>query len=138
MREVTDLFGAGLFSLLVAVAMAYALLSLAPLLWPAWRAFRAPQRLPRRWLFVGVVCALVYGALTFFVAAVALPVDVYLVFIAPQLQEAKLPYGAMFVRVSDVVVNYWWVAAPAFQLLATWYLTRWLAARWERLCAALE
>ncbi|HEY0505757.1 MAG TPA: hypothetical protein VGD42_19910 [Lysobacter sp.] len=137
MREVIDLFGAGLLALLVAAAAVYLVLAFMPLLWPAWRAFRAPQRLPRPWLFVGVVGAIVYGAVTFFVAAIGVPMDAYLVFIAPQLQEAKLPYGAAFVGVSDVVVNYWWVAAPVFQLLATWYLTRRLAARWERICQAL-
>lgn len=135
--NVIDLFGAKLLALLVAVAAVYLVLAFVPVLWPALRAFRAPRRLPRPWLFVAVVSSVAYGMVAIFVFAVGVPMDAYLVFIAPQLQEAKLPYGAALVPASQFVVDYWWLAAPVVQLLATWYLTRRLSARWERICEAL-
>jgi len=135
--SVVELFGPGLFAMLVLVALVYLLLSLAPVLWPAWRAFRRRDRLPRPFLFVGVVTGLSYGVMSFYVFTFAVPVETYTVFIAPQLQEAGIPHGEALVRMSNWVTDYWWVPSPLMLLAATVWLTAWLARRWDRVCDAL-
>lgn len=134
--EAIELFGPKLGALLALVALAYFLFSFAPILWPAFRAFRRRTRLSRPWLFTGVVGALVYGMFWFFLCALVIPAEVYTIFIAPQLQEAGLPYGDAFVRVADLVGKYWWLGLPPLQLVSTVLVTRKLAAKWDRLCAA--
>lgn len=135
--EAMELFGPKVSALLALVALAYFLFSFAPILWPAFRAFRRKSRLSSPWLFTGVVGALVYGMFWFLLCALMIPAEVYTVFIAPQLQEAGLPYGEAFVRVADFIGNYWWLGLPPLQLIFTVLVTRKLTARWDRLCAAV-
>lgn len=135
--EAIELFGPKLSALLALVALAYVLFSFAPVLWPAYRAFRRKTRLSKPWLFTGVVGALVYGIFWFLLCALMIPAEAYTVFIAPQLQEAGLPYGKAFVSVADFIGNYWWLGLPPLQFVSTVMVTRKLAARWERLCAAV-
>jgi len=123
-------------ALLVLIAVAYSLLSLAPVIWPAFLAGRAGPVMPRRVLFVAVVAALVYGALSFLAFAVILPVEVYGIFVAPQLHEAGISYGAPVLSVTGFIRTYWWLLTPASQLALTWCITRRLMGRWAHICAA--
>jgi len=134
--EAIELFGPKLSALLALVAFAYFLFAFAPVLWPAFRAFGRKGRLPRPWLFTLVVGALVYGMFWFLLCALMIPAEMYSVFIAPQLQEAGLPHGEALVRVADLAGKYWWLGLPPLQLLSTVLVTRKLAAKWDRLCAA--
>ncbi len=131
-----EMFGPKLSALLAAAALAYALLSFAPVLWPAIVARRVRPTLPRRWLFVGVVAALVYGVFSFLAFAVLLPIEVYGIYIAPQLEEAGFANSSSLLQFSGFLADYWWVLVPPTQLLLTWYVTKSVKARWAHICAA--
>ena len=122
--EVIDTLGAEFVTLLALVAVAYLLLSLAPIIWPATRAFRRKRRLPRPWLFTAVVAALTYGFVYLVVAVVAIPVEAYVVFLAPQLQEMGQPYGKWLVSSARFIGGWWWVVLPPAVLAATIVLTQ--------------
>ena len=132
-----DTFGAKFTALLALAALAYLLVALAPLLWPAFRAFRRSRRLERPWLFTLTVAALTYGFVYLIVATVAIPVQAYVVFIAPQLQEAGQTYGSWLASVSSFIGQWWWTVLPLAVLAATIWLTRKLADKWSGICSAL-
>ncbi|KRA45189.1 hypothetical protein [Pseudoxanthomonas sp. Root630] len=133
-----ELLGIEMVALLAALAVAYFVVALMPAWWPALRAFRGKTRLPRPFLFVGVVAALVYGVYFLWGCIVLLPLEAYRIFIAPQLAAAGLPHGAWLVRGLDLVGGYGWLVAAAIQLVFTVWLTRRLARRWPSICAALS
>ncbi|MBW8311653.1 MAG: hypothetical protein K0M64_06405 [Rhizobium sp.] len=135
--EIIEELGAKFVALLAVVAIVYLLLALTPLIWPAARAFRRGRRLERPWLFIGVVGALVYGSVYLVVAVIAIPVQVYVVFLAPQLEESGHPYGSWLVTTARFVGEWWWPALPIALAFATVRLTGRLAARWPGICAAL-
>lgn len=134
--DAIEVFGPKLAALLAGVALAYALLSFAPVWWPAIVARRARPTLPRRWLFVGVVAALVYGVFSFLAFAFLLPIEVYGIYIAPQLEEAGIANGSSLLQISGFFAEYWWVLVPPTQLVLTWYVTKSVKARWAHICAA--
>lgn len=136
--EMIDTFGAKLTAILALVTFAYLLVALAPLLWPAFRAFRRSRRLERPWLFTFTVAALTYGFVYLIVAIVAIPVQAYVVFVAPQLQEAGHSYGSWLVAAASFVDQWWWPLLPLAVLAATIWLTRKLAAKWSGICSALS
>ena len=136
--EAQEAFGTELIALLALIAVVYLLLALAPLLWPALRAFRRGRRLERPWLFIWTVAALVYGSVYLVAATIAIPVQAYVIFIAPQLQELGQPHGEWLVAVSRFIGRWWWPALPVALAIATVVLTRRLATRWPALCAALK
>lgn len=135
--EVIDTLGAKFVAILALVAVVYLLLSLAPIIWPAIRAFRRKRRLPRPWLFTAVVAALAYGSVCLVVAVVVIPVEAYVVFLAPQLQEMGQSYGKWLVSSARFIGNWWWVVLPPGVLAATIVLTRKLAEKWSGICSAL-
>jgi hypothetical protein len=132
-----DTFGAKFTVLLALVAFAYLLVALAPILWPAFRAFRRSRRLERPWLFTLTVAALTYGFVYLIAATVAIPIQAYVVFVAPQLQEMGQPYGSWLVAASSFVGQWWWPLLPLAVLASTIWLTRKLAAKWSGICSAL-
>ena len=134
--DAIDMLGPKLSALLALIAAAYILLSLVPILWPAFLARRAGPQMPRRALFVSVVAALVYGAFSFLAFAVILPVEVYRIFVAPQLAEAGVAHGAPALSVTGFIREYWWLLIPAAQLVLTWHITKHLMERWPHICAA--
>jgi len=70
-------------------------------------------------------------------ATVAIPIQAYVVFIAPELQQAGRPYGSWLVAVSHFVGQWWWSLLPLAVLVATVWLTRKLAGKWSGICSAL-
>lgn len=134
--EAIEAFGPKLAAFMVLLAVAYGLLSFSPLWWPAIVAWRSRPLLPRRGLFVGVVAALVYGVFSFLAFAILLPVEVYGIFVAPQLELSGVAVGAPLLRVTGFVTDYWWLLIPPTQLVLTWYVTRKLKARWAHICSA--
>ena len=135
--EIIDAFGPKLIALMSIVALAYVLLTFAPLWWPAIVAWRARPALPRPWLFIGVVAALVYGVFSFLAFAIILPVEAYGIFVVPQLEDAGIaPPGVPVIRVFGIVVDSWWLLIPLTQLFLTWYITRQLQAKWHHICSA--
>ena len=134
--ELIDTFGLKLIALMGIVSLAYVLLSFAPLWWPAIVAWRARPALPRRWLFICVVAALVYGVFTFLAFAIILPVEAYSIFVAPQLEDAGIAPGVAVIRVFRFVTDFWWLLIPPTQLLLIWYITRQLQAKWAHICSA--
>lgn len=73
--DVIEAFGPKLIALMALVAVGWFLITLAPVIWPAYRARKAA--LDRPWLFTVVVAALIYGALNFVLLVVAIPVVAY-------------------------------------------------------------
>ena len=134
---VIDTFGAKFTAFLAVVALLYLLVALAPIFWPARRAFRRSNRLERPWLFTLTVAALTYGLVYLVAAVIAIPIQAYVVFVAPELQQAGRPYGQWLVAVSSFVGRWWWPILPLAVLVATVLLTRRLAAKWSGICSAL-
>ena len=134
--EVIELFGPKLGAMIISLALVYFVISFAPVWLPAIKAFRRGSRLPRPFLFVGTVAALVYGAFSFLAFAFLLPVEAYGIFIAPQLEAAGMVTGAGLLRASRFFVTYWWVFVPPIQLALTWYITSQVGQRWAHICAA--
>ncbi|MFT3667523.1 MAG: hypothetical protein QM795_02770 [Pseudoxanthomonas sp.] len=118
------------------MAVAYFLVSFAPVWWPALWAFRRRRSWPRPFLFVGIVAALVYGVFSFLGFAILLPMEAYGIFIAPQLEAADIVHGAWLVGISRFFANYWWLLIPPAQFAMTWIITRQVGRRWEHICAA--
>jgi hypothetical protein len=135
--ELIDAFGPKFAVLLALAAAAWLLLTLAPAIWPAFRAFRKKTALPRPWLFVSTVAALTYGALFLAIFVLLIPAEAYAVFIAPQLEAMGQPYGKSLVRVTRFIAAYWWLMLPPAQLAVTVLLTRRLANNWAGICSAL-
>lgn len=135
--DVIDTLGPKFVALLALITVAYFLLTLAPIIWPAFRAFRRKHRLQRPWLFTAVVAALTYGSVYLVVAIVAIPVEAYVLFLAPQLQEMGQPYGKWIVTSSRVIDEWWWTVLPPAVLASTVVLTRKLASKWPGICTAL-
>lgn len=132
-----EAFGPRLVAFMTLFAIVYGALSFAPVWWPAIVAWRARPTLPRKALFVGVTAALVYGTLLFLALAVFVPVLLYGVYVAPQLEASRVPGGTSVLRVAGFVNDYWGWLVPPIQLALTWYLTRTLSGRWVHICAAL-
>ena len=133
--DVIEAFGPKLIALMALVAVGWFLITLAPVIWPAYRARKAA--LDRPWLFTVVVAALIYGALNFVLLVVAIPVVAYSVFIAPQLEAMGQPYGRFVVTGARFAEQYGWLVVPIVQLVTTVVLTRKLGRKWAAICSAL-
>ena len=92
--------------------------------------------MPRRLLFVGVVAALAYGVLTFLLFGILVPIEVYVIWIAPQLEEAGIAHGAWLVGLVRSARDIWWWLVPIAQLALTWRITKHLLPRWAHICAS--
>lgn len=134
--EAIELFGPKLSAMIIVLGLAYFIISFAPVWVPAIKAFRRKSRLPRPFLFISTVAALVYGVFSFLAFAVLLPVEAYGIFIAPQLEIAGIAAGTGLLRTSRFFVNYWWLLVPPVQLALTWYITLQVSRRWVYICAA--
>ena len=130
-----DVFGGKLSAMLAAIAVFYFTIALLPVWWPALRAFRSRPRLPRPYLFVGVVAALVYGVSTFITVAIILPMAAVRIFIVPALEQAGVGYGTSLGHASNLFYEYGWIMLVPVEMLLTWYVTRRLAWRWAQVCS---
>ena len=135
--DLAEVFGTRAAALIGAATILYFSLTYFPALWPLVRARFLHPRLPRPWLFAFVVAGLVYGWFVMLLATLALPGQVFLVYIAPQLQEAGKPYGRWFVPALAFFVEYWWLLMPPLLLILTWLVTRMLARRWAAICSRM-
>ena len=134
--EAIEVFGAKQSAMIAALAAVYFLVSFAPVLWPALKAFRRSPRFSRPFLFVATVAALVYGVFSFITFAILLPVQMYSIFIAPSLESAGLAYGSGVLRISWFFTEFWWILIPPIQLVLTWFVTVQVGRRWEHICKA--
>jgi hypothetical protein len=116
------------------------LLALAwlPLLYPIFRVIRAKPELPWKLRFVLVTCSLTLGAAVLLVLVVWTPIEMYLVYIAPQLQAIGERVGGPFVAAADFVIAYWWLGSPLALSAASVLLTNYLLPRWARVVHALR
>ena len=124
---------------LIAIAIAWWLLSLAPVLYSALVATRTRPALPRRFLFVVVVVTLSYGLLVFFLFAITIPLAAFSVYIAPGLEasgELSVP-GRWLVATSRAISTWGWFVVPFFLAISSFKLTRYLATRWHQLVTGL-
>jgi hypothetical protein len=128
--DMIDVFGWELTAAFVAIGIAYSAVALAPVWWPAWRAWRGSPPLPRPFLFVGVAAALVYGVSTFILLAIFLPMSAIRIFIVPSLDHAGVWYGTPLGHVSHLFYEHGWLLIVPVELLLAWYVTRRLERRW--------
>ena len=123
--------------MIVVVGGLYILLAFLPLLYPSYVLFRTRPFLPRRLLFVAIVAALSYGIETFFLVAIALPLEAYAVFIAPPLASSGYPYARWLVLVARFIRGWGWLLLSIPPAIASVVLTRYLVTRWARILESL-
>ena len=135
--DVIHAFGPKLVGLMIAVVIAYYLLALSPVLWPAFRAFRRGNRLPRPLLFILAVATQTYGVLFLLFWVVSLPIEMYSIYIWPQVREMRHSYGSWAVISQEFVSKWLWLTIPVVLVLLAGIVTRTLGARWARIASAL-
>jgi len=123
---------------IVLVSVSFLLCTLSPLLYSSFVATRQRPVLPRRILFVTVVTAFSYGLFSFLSFVVGLPVQAYVVFIAPQLEFSGHYFGEPLVSAARFVLRFWWLWVGPVLLALSVVVTRYLAKRWSRIVAQLD
>ena len=114
------------------------LLGWLPLVYPLFKSFRAVPRLPWRIRFILVVASITYGSAFLALATIGLPIELYVVYVAPQLQALGERIGEPVVLAAEFLLSYWWVGAPVLLSVASVLLTRYLLPRWPRVVVALS
>ena len=112
--------------------------ALMPVLYPAFLAARTKPVIPRRILFVVAATCMSYGLLALFVLLVSWPLQLYSLFVAPQLQDAGRFYGAWLVAGGHFFTSSSWFALPVALVVASVLVSRYLARRWPRVVCALS
>ena len=135
--DIIQLFGPKFVGLMIASIIAYYLLALSPVLLPAFRAFSRGNRLPRPWLFILVVAAQTYGLIFLLFWVVSLPVELYSIYIWPQVRELGHAYGSWAVIAQEFVAKWFWLTIPVVLVLMAAIITRTLGTRWTRIASAL-
>jgi hypothetical protein len=126
-------------ALLIASIGAIVLLCvLFPVLYAVQLALKVKPTLPRRALFVWVVTSLSYGSLMFFLFAISLPLQLYSVYVAPQLQFSGYAYGHWLIAFQDFVMGYGFVLLPVVLAVTSSFGSRYLARRWTRVVGSLS
>jgi hypothetical protein len=124
--------------LLAAAVLAYFFVALFPIAYPAIRAARGGTRLPQAKWFVFTVACLSYGAFTALFFCVSLPIEFYMIFVAPQLQEMGQPYGSLLVKASRFMASYGWLVLPFVLAAFAFKITQFLYPRWPAVALALR
>lgn len=123
---------------IVAVAIAYDLVVLSPLIFPAVFAFRQRATLNRKLFFILAVAGFTYGLLLAFVMMVWLPVAGFMVYVAPQMRASGYLAKSWLISISDFAAQWWlFLLPPAIGILSL-LVTRYLGKRWNRIDAALR
>ena len=121
-----------------AVAIAYALCAVSPILYSAVVVLRHRPVLPRRVLFVCLVGVLSYGSVSCASYLLNVPIAAYLRFVAPRLEASGHYSGEPFASAGAELVRYWFFAAcfalPLFGIAVTSYLKK----RWQLIVEALR
>ena len=136
----TDVFG---FPIAMAVSMAMIAIAYffavhSPVLLALFAVWRQRKTMPRRVLFVGTVMGATYGLLVVFLMAICVPISAFLVFIVPALKDQGYLKNSIFLSVADFVVAWWWALLPFAVLLPAIFISRYFAARWDRIVEALH
>ena len=135
--DVIYAFGPKFAAAMIAGIIAYYLFALSPILWPAFRAFRRGNRLPRPLLFISTVATLTYGLLFLLFWVVSLPLERYSIYIWPTVQDLKHSYGSWAVAAQAFVAKWFWLTIPLVLVLLAGIVTRMLGVRWARIASAL-
>ena len=132
------LFTLGEALLLVVLASGVVLLGWLPVVYPLVKVFRTVPVVPWRFRFVLVVASSTYGIAFLILAVLGLPLEFYLVYLAPQLQALGERIGEPVVSAGEFLLSYWWIGAPVALSIASVALTRYLLPRWPRVVSALS
>lgn len=133
-----DAFGIKLVALLFIVFLLYLLLMAFPIIWPALRAFRSKNRLPRPWLFTGVVAGLSYGIFNLLIALLLLPIEAYLVFIAPQIRNSGHHELVWVDTTGQFITDWWWILLGPLLAFFAVLVTKFLSVKWSNICLAIN
>jgi hypothetical protein len=123
---------------ILAAASGILVLSWLPVVYPAVRVLRAQPALPWRCRFVLVTCSLTFGAALLAAFVLGPPIEMYLVYVAPQLQAIGEPTGAPLIAAADFILAYWWLGMPFVLAAGSVLVTNYLLPRWERVVHALR
>lgn len=122
------------------IGMAVGILALGwmPVIYPLFKIFRMAPVAPWRFAFVFVVVAITYGAAVVLLTVLGLPLQLYLVYVAPQLEAMGERVGEPLVVASALFVSYWWLALPLALSTTSAFLTNYLLPRWPQVVSALR
>lgn len=120
------------------MAIAYFLAVHSPVLLALVVVWRQRKSMRRRILFVGTVMGATYGFLVVFFMAVCVPISAFLIFIVPALREQGYFENSAFVNFANFIATWWWVFLPFVILIPAIFITRYFAARWNRIVEALH
>ena len=125
-------------ALILTVGGVYMVLSWAPLWWPAITTWRQRHVMPRRLLFILVVASISYGVFVLLFFTLAIPFQLYAVYVAPTWEQLGYPTGHFLLTLHSYFESLWWVFLPPTLLAATFLVNRKLALRWTQICSAIE
>jgi hypothetical protein len=136
----TEVFGfpiAMAISLFV-VAIVYFVAVHSPILCALAIVWRQRKSMRRRILFVGTVMGATYGFLVIFFMAACVPVSAFMIFIAPALRQQGYLMNSVFLAVAGFFAAWWWALLPFVILIPAIFISRYFAARWNRIVEALQ
>jgi len=136
----TEVFG---FPIAMAIflfmgAIAYFVAVHSPILLALTTVWRQRKSMRRRILFVGTVMGATYGFLVIFFMAAWVQVSAFAIFIVPALKEQGYLKNSVLLAVADFAVAWWWALLPFVVLIPAIFITRYFAARWNRIVEALQ
>ena len=124
---------------LIAIAIIWWTLSLAPIAYSTLVALRTKPPLPRRVLFVGTVSTLCYGLLVSFLILLSIPLAAFRNYIVPTLaaEDDLTTLDRWLANLSDFISQWGWFVVPLILAATAFYLSRYLSIRWPQIVIAL-
>ena len=122
-------------ALIAGVGTVYVAFSYSPFWLPALVAYRRGRSLDRRFLFVFLIAVIAYGLFAFLALAIAVPLTLFMVYVAPTLANSGYLQSSIFIKAIDFAINYWWLGYGPLLMLTTILVTRSIADRWNALVA---
>jgi len=135
-------FGPELTAMLMAGSVAYFVFWNFPFLHSIYLVFRAKNQMRKRFTFICTAGLLPYGLISFLLIVITIPAALFDVYIAPQLEDIGYLQHSMLLAIlyffrQNGVLIFTVVFPPVFACIS-FFITRRLAARWNRIAEALD
>ncbi len=125
-------------SQILIISTLFYFVALAPIWIPGTLFYRYRKTVSRPFLFIFIVACLSYGFLTFIFFIVAIPAEVYSIFIAPQQEVTGEPHGFSFMFIIGFFEKYALLFAVIMQISISILISNKLIKIWVRVCASLQ
>jgi Flp pilus assembly pilin Flp len=122
----------------LAVALAFFLLEMSPLVISLWIAVRRRATMRRKLLFVGTATAMSYGVLLALFALVCLPVIAFVIFLVPALKGLGYLQSSDALAVAEFVARWWWLMLPPSVAVVAVVVIGYMEKRWNGIVNALQ